>query len=160
MDISNNIDIDNPHHFDIPCIDLLNKYLNLILNHLGKKIAEVNVYIADSNEIQEFNNEHRQQDKPTNILSFTFERPIGLPQEIQEHFIGDLAICPLIITREATEQQKSLEAHWAHIFIHGILHLYGYDHITEKDANVMEPIEIEILQQLGFDDPYETTEKE
>ncbi|MFT6836255.1 MAG: putative rRNA maturation factor, partial [Francisellaceae bacterium] len=55
---------------------------------------------------------------------------------------------------------KSLEAHWAHIFIHGILHLYGYDHVTEKDANIMEPIEIEILQQLGFDDPYETTEKE
>ena len=148
------IEVDNPHHFLIPTQTQFEKWLMLVMTYLGKSSVEVNMYIAQAVEIEELNALHRNKPKPTNILSFPFERPPGLPENIHQNFIGDLVICPDIIKKEALAQKKITESHWAHIFIHGILHLYGYDHIEEQQACIMEAIEIKLLTGLGYADPY------
>lgn len=111
------------------------------------------IRIVSMEEMQELNHEYRRQNKPTNVLSF----PSDLPPEVQAELneLGDIVICAEVIEREAKEQEKRLEAHWAHMVIHGALHLLGYDHITDKDAATMEKLEIELLNKLGFDNPYE-----
>lgn len=111
---------------------------------------ELTIRIVDSEEIQSLNREYRGKDKPTNILSF----PSDLPDFVDLPLLGDLVICLSIIESEAIEQEKLLEAHWAHIIIHGCLHLLGYDHINDEDANIMEPLETQILNTLGYKDPY------
>lgn len=114
--------------------------------------AELCIRIVDENESQALNSRYRNKHYPTNVLSF----PSELPEEIQleNPLLGDLIICAPIIEKEAEQQQKTLEAHWAHMIIHGILHLLGYDHIEDKEAEVMETIEITLLQTLGFANPY------
>ena len=111
---------------------------------------ELVIRLVTTTESQTLNQTFRAKDKPTNVLSFPYE-PIG--EEDQNH-LGDLAMCVEVIKREALEQNKSLLAHFAHMTIHGILHLLGYDHIEEQDAKQMEAIEIAALQQLGFENPY------
>ena len=115
--------------------------------------AELTIRIVDEPEITELNRQYRRKDGPTNVLSFPFESDI----ELETPLLGDLVICAPVVAREASEQQKSLQAHWAHMVIHGTLHLLGYDHLTETQANEMESREITILQQLGFSNPYEVT---
>lgn len=112
--------------------------------------AELTIRLVDTEEIQQLNKTYRQQDKPTNILSFPFEAPAYIPIDL----LGDLVICHAIIEQEASEQQKQLTSHWAHIIIHGVLHLIGYDHIEDDEANKMEALEIELMLQLGFNNPY------
>ena len=112
--------------------------------------AEVTVRIVDESESYQLNHEYRGKDKPTNVLSFTFEVPI----EIEIDLLGDLIICKQVVEQEAKEQSKPLMAHWAHMVVHGSLHLLGYDHIEDKDAEEMESLETEIMQSMGFDDPY------
>ncbi|RSD31849.1 rRNA maturation RNase YbeY [Vibrio pectenicida] len=112
--------------------------------------AEVTVRIVDESESHQLNHEYRGKDKPTNVLSFPFE----VPMEIEIDLLGDLIICKQVVEQEAKEQSKPLTAHWAHMVVHGSLHLLGYDHIEDKDAEEMESLETEIMQSMGFDDPY------
>ncbi|HHP5489839.1 TPA: rRNA maturation RNase YbeY [Aeromonas veronii] len=112
--------------------------------------AEVTVRIVDEAESNELNLTYRGKDKPTNVLSFPFEAPPGLELPL----LGDLVICRQVVEREAEEQGKPLMAHWAHMVVHGSLHLLGYDHIEDEEAEEMEALERDIMQELGFADPY------
>ncbi|WP_421850869.1 rRNA maturation RNase YbeY [Marinomonas sp.] len=111
---------------------------------------EVTIRIVDEEESHALNYEYRGKDKPTNVLSFPFEAPPGLELPL----LGDLVICTQIVAKEAAEQNKELFHHWAHMTIHGILHLRGYDHINDDDADEMETIETELLASLSISDPY------
>ena len=112
--------------------------------------SELTIRIVDQAESKELNKQYRDKDKPTNVLSFPFEAP----PHIELNLLGDLVICAPIVAKEALEQQKSELSHWAHMVVHGTLHLQGYDHIDDKEAEEMENLEIEILNSLGFSNPY------
>jgi len=117
--------------------------------------VEMSIRIVDEQESQSLNSEYRGKDKSTNVLSFEFEQPPGLV-EIGEGlpYLGDLVICADVVAKEAQEQGKSLEAHWAHMIVHGTLHLQGYDHIEDNEAEEMEGLEINIMQSMGYANPY------
>ena len=117
-----------------------------------RKRVELSIRIVDSAESAELNSHYRHKQGSTNILSFP------VPAELhQAPLLGDLAICAEVVAREAGEQHKTLDAHWAHLTVHGVLHLCGYDHEEEQAAVVMEDIERKILAQLGYNDPYQET---
>ena len=111
---------------------------------------EVAIRLIDESESQALNRDYRGHDRPTNVLSF----PADLPPGVILPLLGDLAICAPVVRREAAEQGKAAEAHWAHLTIHGILHLLGYDHMDSVEAETMEAEERGIMAQLGYDDPY------
>ena len=111
---------------------------------------ELTIRLTDEEESQALNSEYRGKDKPTNVLSFPFEMPPGIPLEL----LGDLVICVGVVEQEAKEQEKITEAHWAHMVIHGCLHLLGYDHIKDDEAEEMEALERDLLASLGYPDPY------
>ena len=113
------------------------------------------IRIVDEPEAQRFNREYRGRDYATNVLSFPAELPDGLPEEIRQPQLGDLLICAPVVAREAKEQQRPETDHWAHLTIHGVLHLLGYDHEQADEAGVMETLETEILAKLGVSDPYQ-----
>jgi len=115
---------------------------------------EVNVAIIDKKRSQHLNLQFRQQDKATNVLSFP---NCPVPGEAS-HSLGDLAICSAVVNQEAHDQHKSEKSHWAHITVHGMLHLLDFDHQTDVEAKQMEQLEIEILSLLGYDNPYEENE--
>ncbi|HDR1344773.1 TPA: rRNA maturation RNase YbeY [Pasteurella multocida] len=117
--------------------------------------VEMTVRIVDEAESHDLNLTYRGKDKPTNVLSFPFE----CPDEVELSLLGDLVICRQVVEKEAEEQGKPLMAHWAHMVVHGCLHLLGYDHIEDAEAEEMEGLETKIMQSLGFDDPY-LSEKE
>ncbi|PRJ64708.1 rRNA maturation RNase YbeY [Haemophilus influenzae] len=112
--------------------------------------VEMTVRIVDEAESHELNLTYRGKDRPTNVLSFPFE----CPDEVELPLLGDLVICRQVVEREAVEQDKPLMAHWAHMVVHGSLHLLGYDHIEDDEAEEMESLETQIMQGLGFVDPY------
>lgn len=112
--------------------------------------AEVTIRVVDVIESQQLNLQYRGKDKPTNVLSFPFQCPPG----IELPLLGDLVICAEVVATEAAEQGKPLASHWAHMVVHGCLHLLGFDHINDADAEQMEAEEIQILQQLGISNPY------
>ena len=112
--------------------------------------AEVTIRIVGNAESQQLNFDYRGKDKPTNVLSFPFQCPPG----IELPLLGDLVICAPVVAQEAQQQNKTLSAHWAHMVVHGCLHLLGFDHINDDDAEQMEAEEVTILQQLGFTNPY------
>lgn len=118
-----------------------------------QEAAEMSIRIVSAEESQQLNHHYRHKNKPTNVLSFPFETPPGFDMPMS--FIGDLVICRDVVAAEAIEQNKTQEAHWAHMVVHGCLHLLGYDHIEPADAEIMEALEIQILAKLGFDDPYQ-----
>lgn len=118
------------------------------------KDARLTIRVVDEHEAWQFNRDYRQRDYATNVLSFPAELPESLPAEIREPQIGDLLICAPVVTREAEEQKRPAIDHWAHLTIHGILHLIGYDHEDGDDAVAMESLEKEILAGLGIPDPY------
>ncbi|MFZ7148536.1 rRNA maturation RNase YbeY [Avibacterium avium] len=111
---------------------------------------EITIRVVDEAESQSLNATYRGKDYPTNVLSFPFE----CPEEVELPLLGDLVICRQVVEREAQEQGKPLMAHWAHMVVHGCLHLLGYDHIEDDEAEEMESLETEIMQELGFADPY------
>jgi len=117
----------------------------------NKDEIELCIRIVDEADSQALNAQYRGKDKPTNVLSFPFEAPA----QIELNLLGDLIICAPVVAQEAMQQHKRELAHWAHMVVHGVLHLQAYDHIEDEDAKVMEQLEIEILSTLGFDNPYQ-----
>ncbi|MDX2503830.1 MAG: rRNA maturation RNase YbeY [Gammaproteobacteria bacterium] len=111
---------------------------------------ELTLRIVNKNEIQTLNKTYRHKDKPTNVLSFPFEAPA----QVQLPLLGDVVICHDVVLEEAHQQQKTIENHWAHMVIHGVLHLIGYDHMDDSEAQSMENLEIQILNKLNIADPY------
>lgn len=112
--------------------------------------SEVTIRIVDEPESQQLNETYRGKKSPTNVLSFPFEAPPGFELSL----LGDLVICRQVVEREAKEQNKVVFTHWAHMVVHGSLHLLGYDHIADSDAEEMESLETEIMQEMGYPDPY------
>lgn len=117
----------------------------------GDDEISVSLRVVDEVESQQLNADYRDKNYPTNVLSFPMEMPDGITLPI----LGDLAICAAVVDKEAQEQGKTLEAHWAHMVIHGMLHLQGFDHIDDAEAEEMEALEREILAELGYSDPYQ-----
>lgn len=123
--------------------------------------VELVIRLVDEAESRTLNHTYRGKDRPTNVLSFPFEPPPGVPTELLAADglpLGDLVICAPVVTREAAEQGKAPAAHWAHMVVHGVLHLRGYDHVAEPAALEMEALERHVLHTLGFPDPYGYTE--
>lgn len=114
------------------------------------------IRIVDEAESAALNAQYRHKDYPTNVLSFPFEWPDDV-QTGEPILLGDLVVCAPVVEREAREQQKILAHHWAHLIVHGLLHLLGYDHIEEQEADEMEAKEIAILAKLHIQNPYEDT---
>ena len=135
---------------NLPSIEQLQLWAETALS-TQKDDPELTIRIVESQESQELNHQYRGKDKPTNVLSFPFEVPEG----IEINLLGDLVICSDGVNKEAIEQNKNIHDHWAHLVIHGCLHLLGYDHIEEDDAVEMESLEIKLLSTLGIDNPYQ-----
>jgi len=135
----------------IPTNTQFQQWIEEALHTQIQQPKELTLRIVDEAESAKLNADYRHKQGPTNVLSFPFEPPPGL-QELP--ILGDIVICAPCVTREAAEQDKNETAHWAHLVIHGVLHLLGYNHIKAEEATTMETLEIEILQGLGFGDPY------
>lgn len=133
----------------LPTEDQIVQWATAAVQPEGDEV-EMTVRIVDEAESHELNLTYRGKDRPTNVLSFPFE----CPDEVELPLLGDLVICRQVVEREAAEQEKPLMAHWAHMVVHGSLHLLGYDHIEDDEAEEMESLETQIMQGLGFDDPY------
>lgn len=126
---------------------LLRKWAKLALQTQTQK-STITIRIVDREEMKQLNETYRHKQGTTNVLSFPYDLP-GM--------LGDIVICADVVNQEAEEQQKSQEAHWAHMVIHGVCHLLGYDHETDDEAEIMEALEINMMNTLGFANPYATT---
>ena len=147
-------------------MDDLRSWVDLALQQVSQKTRQADslvIRVVDEAESQQLNNTYRHKNKPTNVLSFPFEaldlngQTAEFSAELaqQAAHLGDLVLCEPVIMQEAQEQQKSPKAHWAHMVVHGTLHLLGYDHLNEADADIMESLEVKILHELGLQNPYE-----
>lgn len=139
-----------------PADEQLSGWVETVLAWLDEPPSEVAVRLMGSEEITELNTRYRNKAAPTNVLSF----PAEVVAEPGRQLLGDIAICTDVIRREAGEQGKTLAAHTAHMLVHGVLHLCGYDHIIESEAVEMEHAEREILASLGFADPYASEDRQ
>ncbi|KEA64417.1 Metal-dependent hydrolase YbeY, involved in rRNA and/or ribosome maturation and assembly [Marinobacterium lacunae] len=148
FDIDLQIDVNDS---DLPEREAFQRWVTTALEGRRER-GEVCIRIVSSDESQSLNHEYRGKDKPTNVLSFPFDVPPGVPIDL----LGDLAICSEVVRNEAHEQGKPLHDHWAHMVIHGTLHLLGFDHIKDDEAEEMEALERELLARLGIADPYES----
>lgn len=138
----------------LPHDEDFNKWVEQTLSFEKQGDTELTIRIVSTEESAELNEQYRKKSGPTNILSFPFE----MPAEIELNLLGDLVICAAVVEKEAKEQHKEELAHWAHMVVHGTLHLLGYDHITENDAKIMEEKEVKILSLLEYSDPYREAE--
>lgn len=138
----------------------IKKVVETTLRFIGTQSdCEMGIACVDNAESHKLNLEYRQKDKPTNVLSFPSDLPDEMAQILDTFPIGDLVICIPVVLQEAIEQQKTPIEHFTHMLVHGTLHLMGYDHETsEEDAEEMEALEIEILNKLGFENPYTVKE--
>lgn len=116
----------------------------------GVDHRELTIRVTDEKESADLNESYRHKTGSTNVLSFPFEDPPGVDTAI----LGDLVICAPVVQREAIEQGKTAEAHWAHMLVHGVLHLCGFDHLHEREADEMEMLETDIITGLGYPPPY------
>lgn len=125
---------------------------------IGDAPVRISLRLVDEPEAAQLNQQWRQRDYATNVLSFPAELPEAIRSRLSEELgyrpLGDLVLCPAVIAREADEQDKNLEAHWTHLVLHGALHLLGFEHADEASASVMEALEIQSLQRLGIANPY------
>lgn len=133
----------------IPGEDAMRRWIAAALPAEGQ--FEVSLRIVDEDEIRTLNSTYRHKDYATNVLSF----PADLPEALALPLLGDIVVCAAVVEREAREQGKPLPAHWAHMLVHGTLHLRGYDHNDDTEADAMEALETHIITGLGFDPPYE-----
>ncbi|RTQ98062.1 rRNA maturation RNase YbeY [Halomonas nitroreducens] len=124
----------------------------VLARHPRESRHELTVRFVDSEESRALNRDYRDRDRPTNVLSFPFECPPGVSLPL----LGDLVICHPVVLAEARDQDKSLAAHYAHMVVHGTLHLLGHDHLEDDEAEAMEALERDILAGLGIADPYLT----
>lgn len=136
---------------NLPNKDLLTRWVDAALQAEKISNVELTIRIVDEAEASQLNERWRQRKGPTNVLSFPFESPPGVDIPL----LGDIIICAPLVARETAEQNKSLFAHWAHLVIHGTLHLLGYNHIDEAQAQTMESLEIHALHKLGHPNPYQ-----
>jgi probable rRNA maturation factor len=145
---------------DIPKQEDIQLWLDTLLSYHQIDKKEITVRIVDEVEIQQLNQQYRGKDKSTNVLSFPFEMPELVlidGEQVDEsisHYLGDIVICAQVVKLESKQQNKLLSHHWAHMLMHGTLHLLGYDHMGDSEAEEMEGTEIAILQKLAIDDPY------
>jgi len=146
------IDIQIAHQQQCPSQEQFQRWVAAAIGNRREE-AELTLRITDSEEVQTLNRTYRDQDKPTNVLSF----PADLPPELEIPLLGDIIISAEVVEREAIEQGKSSEAHWAHMVVHGTLHLLGYDHIDDHEAQEMESLETEILISMGYPAPYQSS---
>jgi len=135
----------------LPSAVKLRRWAKTALSHKTRH-GELCIRIVGKKEIQDLNKTYRNKDKPTNVLSFRSD----LPAEIQETIplLGDIVICADVVNKEAKEQDKLPEAHWAHMIVHGTLHILGFDHEKASEAQIMEAKEVKLLKNLGFNNPY------
>lgn len=149
------VDIQNATEYkNLPNQDQLELWINSALSFIKieENEVELTIRLVDAEEIQSLNKDYRSQNKPTNVLSFPANYEIP---DSSIYFMGDLVICLSVVETEAIEQKKSFEHHLTHMIIHGVLHLLGYDHIIDEEAEEMESLEIEILETLSIKNPYE-----
>ncbi|MEN8214721.1 MAG: rRNA maturation RNase YbeY [Pseudomonadota bacterium] len=135
----------------LPDDEELRKWASATLRDAEKN--SVVIRLVDSEESRQLNNDYRGLDKPTNVLSFPFSAPAEIAGN---RLLGDIVICAPVVEQEAREQHKPVAAHWAHMVVHGMLHLQGYDHLDDEEAEEMERLERRILATLGVPDPYST----
>ncbi|MEI6897471.1 MAG: rRNA maturation RNase YbeY [Psychromonas sp.] len=157
MELVVDLQIATQNNQTLPALTDIEKWVLSAINagsSITRSEAELTVRFVDSDESQQLNSDYRQKDHPTNVLSFPFQNPPGITLPL----LGDLVICKEVVENEAIEQNKQLNAHWAHMIIHGTLHLLGYDHIIEEEALEMENIETKLLVELGFPAPYNEQE--
>lgn len=138
---------------DIPSRYDFRRWVKAALRQNGSA-AEITVRIVDHDEALMLNQTYRQKAYATNVLTFNFDDAMPLLPGMP--LLGDIVLCAPVIEQEAREQKKSFVAHYAHLVVHGVLHLQGYDHLVALDAEVMEALEIDILQQQGFANPYDS----
>jgi len=138
----------------IPATDVIASWVNRALRAAGVSThAEVSVRVVNAAEMQRLNSEFRDQDKPTNVLSFPAGELHGLPDDTESP-LGDIVVCATVVASEALQQGKPIGAHWAHLVVHGTLHLLGFDHNSDSDAAEMEGMEIRIMTEHGVANPY------
>lgn len=135
---------------EVPSKEQFRTWLNTVLVDQNYDV-EVVIRITDEQEMSQLNHRYRQRQGTTNILSFPFEAPDQVPVDL----LGDLVVCAPVVEQEAMQQGKDLNAHWAHMIIHGALHLLGYDHIEDSEAEAMENMEVDLLKSIGFPNPYD-----
>jgi probable rRNA maturation factor len=136
---------------ELPAQAALENWVAAVLARFPEETRhEVTVRFVDADEGQALNSDYRGRDKPTNVLSFPFDGPPGIALPL----LGDLVLCHPVVEREAAEQSKRLEHHYAHLVVHGMLHLLGHDHLEDEEAEAMEQLERDILADLGIADPY------
>lgn len=152
-----------PDGYAVPAPEQFRHWLLAVLQHPQLQVEDsglpylLSVRVVDEQESAQLNQEYRGKRGATNVLSFPFEWPVGVPQQ-DAILLGDLVICAAVVEREAGAQGKSVDSHWAHMLVHGVLHLLGYDHQDDEQAEIMERFEIRILEHLGFADPYADTD--
>ncbi len=135
-----------------PTAQCLKKWAMQALRTITVSTAELTIRIVSEKEMLNLNSTYRHKHYATNVLSFPFDMPSTIEMDIP--LLGDIVICAEVVNAEAVTQNKKVEAHWAHMIIHGVLHLCGFDHEIETDATKMEAEEIRILELLGFSNPY------
>jgi probable rRNA maturation factor len=144
------LDLQNACEGAVPSEASFQKWLNAALGKLDEEI-ELSVRLVDALESATLNETYRNKSGPTNVLSFPFDAPV----ELSPRLLGDLVMCAPIVRAEAIQQDKQETDHWAHMAIHGCLHLLGYDHVIDNEAEAMEALEVKILRTLDIADPYE-----
>lgn len=147
------LNLDVQYEVDAPGLpkrDAVEQWVAAALNGYAQPETDLVVRIVDEAEITVLNREFRGKDGPTNVLSFPAEAIPG----VDHHMLGDVVVCAPVVQEEAVMQHKDPAAHWAHIVIHGVLHLSGYDHVSDNDAEKMESRETKILEGLGYTDPW------
>ena len=146
------VDVQSASGEPVPDEDDIRSWIAAALATAGRvSDSEISVRLVDDAEMAKLNRDYRHREGTTNVLSF----PSNLPPELELPLLGDIVICAPLVSKEAAKQRKPVVAHWAHLTIHGTLHLLGYDHLEEADATIMENLESHALQRFGFPCPYD-----